>query len=109
MNEKEATVNKKCTDFAKKQKISEFSAFDNLFSPSVVENSAWCESRGEQLIQHDVNAKEKYEGEQQTANVDSMKLGGGKDFLYDANLEGNVNRVSLCHIGLVKDHGQWRF
>jgi len=30
----------------------------------------------------------KYEGEQKTANVNSMKLGGGKDFPYDANLEG---------------------
>jgi len=40
------------------------------------------------LFQQDVNAKEKYEGEQKIAKFDSMKLGGGKDFPYDGYLEG---------------------
>jgi len=39
------------------------------------------------LFQQDVNAKEKYEGAQKTANVSSVKLDGGNDFPYDANLE----------------------
>jgi len=34
-------------------------------------------------------AKEKYEGEQKTANFNSMKLRGGKDLPYDTNLGGN--------------------
>jgi len=48
------------------------------------------------LFQQDVNAKEKYEGEQKTADVNSMKLGGGKDFPYDGNLKGII----------VEDHEQ---
>jgi len=41
------------------------------------------------LFQQDVNAKDEYEGEQRTANVNSIvKLGGGKCFPYDANLGG---------------------
>jgi len=32
-------------------------------------------------------AKKKYEGEYKTENVDSMKLEGGKDFPYNANLQ----------------------
>jgi len=35
-------------------------------------------------------AKEKHEGEQKIANVNSMKLGGGKDFQHDVNLEGII-------------------
>jgi len=42
------------------------------------------------LFQKDVNPKEKYEGEQKTVNVNSMKLGDGKDFPYDTNLEGII-------------------
>jgi len=37
----------------------------------------------------------KSEEEQRTANINRLKLGGSKDFLYDANLEGiNVARGS---------------
>ena len=35
-------------------------------------------------------AKEKHEGEQKIANVNSMKLGGGQDFQYDVNLKGII-------------------
>jgi len=59
--------NKKCTEFAKKQKISEFFACDKLYSPSVAENSTSAMldvSREESdLFQQGVNAKAKYEGD----------------------------------------------
>jgi len=46
-------------------------------------------SRGESdLFHQDVSAKGKPEGEQRTANNKNIKFGGGKDFLYDSNLDG---------------------
>jgi len=42
------------------------------------------------LFQQVVSAKEKYDCEQKMANVNSVKLGGGKDFPYDAILEGAI-------------------
>jgi len=50
------------------------------------------------VFQQDVNAKEKYEGEQKTTNVNRMKLGGGKDFPCNANLERikqGMNEIGL--------------
>jgi len=66
------------------------------------------------LFQQDVNAKEKYEGEQKTANVSSVKLGGGNDFPYDANLEGMTvenHERNYCAVGELssfsEDPAEW--
>jgi len=53
--------------------------------------------------------------EQKTANTNSMKLGGGKDFPYDANLEGVTveghERISFADEKLAsfsKDPAEWK-
>ena len=40
------------------------------------------------LFKQDISANGRSEGEQRTANINSLKLGGDKDFPCDANLEG---------------------
>ena len=68
------------------------------------------------LVQQDVNAKEKYEGEQKTANVSNVKLGGGRDFPYDVDLEGMAVSVenherNYCAVGELssfsEDPAEW--
>ena len=56
----------------------------SIFGPAMLDVSR--EERC--LFQQDASAKEKYEGEHKTANINSMKLVGGKDFPYDDNLQG---------------------
>jgi len=54
------------------------------------------------LFQQDVNAKEKYDGEQKTANFSSVELVGGNDFPYDANLDGMTvenHEPNYCAVG----------
>jgi len=66
------------------------------------------------LFSQDVNAKEKQEGEQKTANISSVKLGGGNDFPYDANLEGMTvedHERNCCVVGELasfsEDPAEW--
>jgi len=67
------------------------------------------------LFQQHVNAKEKHEGEQKAANVSSVKVGGGNDFPYDANVEGMTvedHERNYCAVGELasfsEDPAEWK-